>query len=399
MSSAELDAFLGAVPRRYQWLSLIALMATLALAFLLLERFLNGPDLAYYTASVERADLTPVLSASGTVHAENEVTVSATEEGTLAAVPGPASGLVEQGQVLVRYDTTATLIDVAEAEGDLAAAGADAGRAGVTLGEARARFERYDSVWRRSQHRVPSLNEMDSARADVLRADIAQTAAGVREAAARARLAALRHRIATAAATAPFTANVVARLVAPGQVVHAGTPLFTLAQRSGRSQSADRLLVEVPLAAADAGRLLTGARARVVVRAGPEGRREAVLDHVDPANGAARRLAVFRVEGAPGLLRPGMSVSLDIDLPTRRDVLLVPNAALGFAPDGRTPGGSVYVLGERQEPRQVAVTLGASDGQRTEIVASGIADGDMVITGWRHSAPARAVRPESHRKP
>ena len=49
---------------------------------------------------------------------------------------------------------------------------------------------------------------------------------------------------------------------------------------------------------------------------------------------------------------------------------------------------AIYVLSGDNEPRQVAVATGASDGKRTEILASGLEPGVQVITG-RRSAPAK----------
>jgi hypothetical protein len=43
----------------------------------------------------------------------------------------------------------------------------------------------------------------------------------------------------------------------------------------------------------------------------------------------------------------------------------------------------VYVAHGSGAPRLVPVALGASDGERTEVLSSGLAPGDQVIIGWR----------------
>lgn len=397
MVNHELDAFLGSSPRRpgTQWLSIGALVLALGVALALLVRFLNGPDLAYYIGTVERGDLTPALSSHGTLHAAGEVTLQATEDGVVLTVPGPADGPVAAGQLLLTMDNTALLADLAQSHAAEAQDSGEADRARVSLGEATVRLDRYDNVWRRSAHRVPSLNEMEGARADVSRAAIALDAARQRLVADHALVGAAQARLAHAAIAAPFAGSVVARRVTPGQSVTAGTPLFTLAT------STNKLTVEVPLSAAEAMRIAPHARARVLAPALSDGPRGATLDRIDaaPASGDGQRLAILTLDAAVAPLRPGMAVTVEIDLPARPGVLLVPNAALTFAPQGQRAGSSVYLLGSDQQPRQIPVAVEASDGKRTEVVASGLEPGAQVITGWRHSPGAQPVGGTSRGKP
>jgi HlyD family secretion protein len=80
-----------------------------------------------------------------------------------------------------------------------------------------------------------------------------------------------------------------------------------------------------------------------------------------------------------------MDVTVEIDLPARTNVLMVPDGALTFAPQGQRAGTNVYLLGSDNQPRQIPVAVEASDGKRTEVVANGLEPGAQVITGWRHS--------------
>jgi HlyD family secretion protein len=393
VTSPELDAFLGSTPRRAgsRWVSLAVLVAALVAAFALLVRFLNGPDLPYYTALVQRDDLTPVLSARAELHGVDETALRTQQDGAVLSVPGPAQGPVAAGQVLATMDTTLLLADLAQARAALAQDEGDGEKARIALAAATVRLDRYEGVWRRSQHRVPSLNEMEGARADVARAAVAVESGRARRIADKAAIRLAQTRLSRATLVAPFAGSVVARLVTPGQQVTAGTPLFTLATRT------DRLNITVPLAAAQAMRLAPHARARVLAPALSDEPRAATLDHVEDAAASpdGQRLAVLRLDTPPAPLRPGMAVTVEIDLPTRRQVLLVPDAALTFAPAGKRMGGSVYVLGSDHQPRQIPVAVEASDGKRTEVIATGLEPGEQVITGWRHapgsqSGPAKA---------
>lgn len=415
MTDGDLDAFLGARPGRrlVHWARLAVLLAAGVAAFWLLIRFVNGPDLPYYSVPLERGDITPVMSAPGTIHAGDEVILRATQDGVVRSLLGPGDGVVRAGQPLV-------VLDSAPFEAAFAGAGASRGAAQAALAAAqasadaaRARLDRYENVWRRSQGRVPSINEMDGARADMARA-----AAGVESAKAGLALASqqeseARLRLAAAIVRAPFDGVVVSRAVAPGQVVRAGTPLLTLAT------GLDRLVVSVPLRADEAQRLAPTAQARVLLAAMPDHVRSARLVQIDPTadTHGQNRLAIFALDPvkpedasaaadkageSPAMVLPGMAATAEIDLPARQGVLLVPNAALGFTPDGVVPrAGTIYVLSGDDDPRQVAVATGASDGKRTEILASGLEPGVQVITGRRaagNQASGNLAKPDS-RKP
>jgi HlyD family secretion protein len=115
-------------------------------------------------------------------------------------------------------------------------------------------------------------------------------------------------------------------------------------------------------------------------------------------------------------LRPGMTVTAEITVQHKDDVLLVPNAALRFIPpaaaapaaatgtslasrlmwrpppiEKRVPDDAssttrVWVL-HGNEAQPVAVGLGATDGVRTEITSGALSPGAEVIVGVRSSAP------------
>jgi HlyD family secretion protein len=94
-----------------------------------------------------------------------------------------------------------------------------------------------------------------------------------------------------------------------------------------------------------------------------------------------------------------MDVTVEIDLPARTNVLMVPDGALTFAPQGQRAGTNVYLLGSDNQPRQIPVAVEASDGKRTEVVANGLEPGAQVITGWRHSPGVQSAGGTPRRKP
>jgi HlyD family secretion protein len=109
--------------------------------------------------------------------------------------------------------------------------------------------------------------------------------------------------------------------------------------------------------------------------------------------GGARPSAVFVLEMPDDRIVPGMRANLQMELPERRNVLLVPDAALEFSPEGSAGRARdrIYLLGDDGEPRPVYVSAGASDGKRTEISAQGVEPGTEVMIGWRNP-PANGDR-------
>lgn len=388
------DSLLGAqTPRRRRGLTVLLLVVLAGFAALwLFTRFLVGTDSPYFSAPVERGDLTPTLSLRGTLHGEGEVTLAAAQDGVVVSLASPGGMRVAAGQELVVLDTQALARSLESNQAALESAREAAQRAQITLREHQVRLDRYEGVWRKSGGRVPSLNEMEGARADVARAQIDLSRAQDAIAQGERQIEMDRASMANAIARAPFAGYLVACSVAPGQWVHAGQPLCTIAANP------EKLSLSVPITESDAGRMAAKAGARVLVDGKsdaerkaslvridrlPHGGREAVFALAAPENGGAEKA------GAP--LLPGLEALAQIDLAERENVLLVPNAALTFSLHGeeRSRQSGVYVADSDGAPRFVAVALGANDGRRSEVLSSALQPGDQVIIGWRrdHKGP------------
>ena len=379
------DSLLGAqLPRRRRGLIVLLLVLLAGFAALwLFTRFLVGTDSPYFSASVERGDLTPTLSLRGTLHGEGEVTLAAAQDGVVVSLASPGGIRVAAGQELVVLDTQALARGMKANEAALESAKEAQQRAQITLREHQLRLERYESVWRKSGGRVPSVNEMEGARADVARAqiDIARAQDAIAE--GERRQEEDRGAMANAIARAPFAGYLVACSVAPGQWVHAGQPLCTIAAKP------ENLSISVPITESDAGRLAAKANARVLVDGKSDAERSAQLIRIDRLAHGGRE-AIFALappdkDKPVAHLLPGLDALAQIDLAERENVLLVPNAALTFSLHGeeRSRQSGVYVAGSDGAPRFVAVALGANDGHRSEVLSSALQPGDQVIIGWR----------------
>lgn len=296
------DSLLGAQrPRRRRGLVVLLLVLLAGFAALwLFTRFLVGTDSPYFTAPVERGDLTPTLSLRGTLHGEGEVTIAAAQDGVVVSLTSPGDMRVAAGQELVVLDTQAVARSIAANEAALQSAKDAQQRAQITLREHQVRLDRYESVWRKSGGRVPSVNEMEGARADVSRAQIDLGRAQDAIAEGERKLEEDRALMGNAIARAPFAGYLVACSVAPGQWVHAGQPLCTIAANP------EKLIMTVPITESDAGRLAAKAGARVLIDGKSDAERSATLIRVDRLAHGGRE-AIFAL-APPDKDKPGANL-------------------------------------------------------------------------------------------
>ncbi|HUD29767.1 MAG TPA: efflux RND transporter periplasmic adaptor subunit [Novosphingobium sp.] len=384
-----LDALLGAAPRHVlrHWLSLLVLALAALAALVFFVRFVTGEDSPYYSAPVEKGNLIPLVSERGQVHGSGEVTVDAGLPGRMTWISGKTDGTVAKGELLAVIDAGAveTLVEVERSR--LAAARAALEGARVVAQDTGSRLARFESVWKRSGGRAPSLNEIERARTEARQAELAVSAATAGVEAAELQLKGDRARQAGSEIRAPIAGTLVMRHAQPGEMVTQRQPLFTIA--AGMAP----LTVDVPLVRQPSAPIKAGTLAQVRLDAMPDSPQSATLTllRVSPPPQTAPPRAVFTIERPDPAVRPGMAATVEIEFPQRRNVLLVPDAALQFEPTTgqRHRRERIYVL-EDGEPRRVYVTVGGSDGKRTEVFANGLEPGQQVIIGWRDATSGTA---------
>jgi len=441
-SQAELDNFLGIQPpsRRGRLIKygLIALGVVLLLVVLYRGFFGGTPAATYATEPLRRGDLTVTVAATGNLAPTNQIAVGSEISGLVEAVYAQANDRVAKGQVLARLDTSRLQDAIVRSQAALDAAQAGVAQARATARQSEANLKRLLEVFRLSGGKVPSQTELDTGRADAARADAGIRSAEAQVAQARAQLRSDQTNLFKASIRSPVNGVVLSREVEQGQTVQASfsaPTLFTIAE------DLSAMKLEVKVDEADVGQVAAGQRASFTVDAFPGRTFPATIQRVNvgssisssassgsttsastTANTVVSYTAVLEVANPELILRPGMTATSDIVVAERRSVFLVPNAALRFTPRSgassgapagglmtqMAPGGrrmrgggaeksakiergakrQIYVLGENGAARPIDVTVGSSNGTRTEVSGAGLSAGLQVITG-NLAAPTR----------
>ncbi len=433
MADASIDDFLGVKPqapwKRYvKWVAIA--VGVVLLCLLLAKCFGAKEQTQYSTQAAERGNLTVSVSATGKLAPTTQVTVGSQLSGLVTKVVVDVNDRVVAGQPLALIDPEQLDDQIRQTSAQLAANQAQVAQAQATVAESRAQLNRLEEVSRLSGGRVPSKTELQTGRADYARAVAAQKVAEANVVASRALLAQNQTQRARAIIRSPVTGVVLARQIDPGQTVASSfnTPtLFVIAE------DLTKMKLEVAIDEADVGEVKVGQKASFTVDAFPGQTFPATITRVDlgsnltvssatsstttttTSTGQVVSYAADLTVANPSLtLRPGMTATADIVTSDKRNVMLVPNAALRFKPsaDGakdqgggiagsltfrprRGAGGpaartakldrgsqqTIYIKGADGTPQPVQITTGDTNGTMTEVLSGNLQPGAQVIIG------------------
>ena len=305
------------------------------------------PPEAVTTVVADRAQWPATFQAIGSVSAVQGVTVSADLPGMVQSISFQSGTRVRQGQVLARHDSRQEQAQVAAAEAQSHLAQLNLERATKLVGEGA-----------------------------IARAEYDQTAATAKQAEASA--SAIRATIGRKTIRAPFSGVLGIRQAARGQYLNAGDPIVPL-------QSLDPIYVDFSLPQQDVAALRVGAPVTASADSMPgtriTGKINAINSVVDPATRNVQAQATF---ANPSLrLRPGMFVSVEVNVGTSATVIALPASAIDYAPYGN----SVFVISTMKGPdgkpyrgvQQRFVKLGITRGDQVAVL-TGLAPGDEVVT-------------------
>ena len=389
--------------RSLVWLGLAALIV--AVGWNLWGPSADKSATQYKTAAIVKSNLTVIVTATGTVQPTNEVDVSSELSGTIRNVLVDYNDTVKVGQVLAELDTEKLNARVASSRAKLAAAKARVKNADATLVEKRLDRNRKQTL---VEKKVYSVHDLDAAIAAHNRAAAALETAKADVAAATADLKLNETDLAKTCICSPIEGVILARAVEPGQTVASSLQapiLFTIAEDLTEMEA------QVDVDEADVGKVREGQTATFTVDAYPDKAFPAQIRELrfgsEVVQGVVTYKAVLTADNAALFLRPGMTATAEIIVNEVTDVLTVPNAALRYSPpsantstDNRSflrkllpgppalrkpsakkpngPDRSIWVIKDGEQ-LEVAVTTGATDGRRTQIVKGDIDVGQAVV--------------------
>ena len=393
------------VPRSRRWRALrymipvAVLVGLVALGVFLFRRATNVSGPAFETAEARRGDVRVTVIATGTLQATTTVEVGAEVTGRVLKVNVEANDVVKKGQVLAVIDPEQLRAAVAQSAAQVGSAEAAIRLARATAAEAKLTLAR---ARQQVAEGLATTRDLEAAIAAAERADAGVDSALASATLSRAALSEAQFRLDKTTIVSPINGVVLTRLVEPGQTVTAGftTPvLFKLAE--------DLMLMRlnVDIDEADVGRVREGLEATFTVDAYPErtfpSRIVSLRNEPKTTQNVVTYQAVLSVDNSLRLLRPGMTCTATIVSETRHDVLVVPNAALRFAPpvaQGPLAGNQkqVGIEMDRREkqriwllkggkPAPLPVQAGATDGTVTEIVSGELQPGVAVIVDVKDS--------------
>jgi HlyD family secretion protein len=350
---------------------------------------------------VAKRDLTAIVSASGTIEAQQSVNISATTPGEVVRIGVVEGQRVSKGQFLLQLDP----VNVA-ATASAQAAAAQAAQAEVNSAEANLELARREYERRRQ---LAEADLIPRAQLEQAEAELSARTAAVRAARSRAgqmaaTLRGARHELSRVTITSPLDGVVTRVNVEVGEVAMIGTmnqPGTILLQVSDLGV----MEATVDVDETDVVEIEIGQQAKVTVDAFPDttftGRvtevgtsPKIVPTAAGPASDATDFEVKITLEGGMPAARSGLSASTEIVTAEREDVIAVPVQSLVVrnvsddspqAEGGVVEREGVFVV-ENGKARFVPVRVGIAGDRYFEVV-SGLEGGEQVVSG-----PYQALR-------
>ena len=378
----------------------------------------GAKDSSYVTVSAQRANITQVVSSTGTLQAVVTVIVGSQVSGTIDKLFADFNTKVKAGQVIAQLNQDKFKASVDQAHANLLATQSTLAKAKVSVTDALRTLERNRELRKRD---LMAQSELDAAQTaydaavaqlEVNKAQIAQAQAALNQATVDLNNTVIR---------SPVDGIVISRNVDVGQTVAASLQaptLFTIANDLSKME------VHTNVDEADIGNVWEGQEVTFTVDAHPARRFKGTVYQVRNAATIVQNVvtynAVVRIDNKELLLKPGMTANVQFLVSQKDDALAIPNMAIRFKPPeqkdeaqellrqeqsraapragarrtSRSGGGSgggggrpvrIYVLRDAKA-QPVEVQLGITDGSKTEVVGGDLKENDPVIISMASGA-------------
>lgn len=204
---------------------------------------------------------------------------------------------------------------------------------------------------------------------------------------------------------APIGGIIIKRDVNPGQTVAVSLEAKTLFRIANDLREME---VHGKIDEADVGQLKVGQTTQFTVDAYPDRTFSGQVLQIRKAPEIVQNVVTYTtIVSAPNpdlLLLPGMTAQLRIVVSDTRGILKIPSQALRFRPNDAGPSdhqrgnqaassqnsATVWLVGDGGRPKPVAVRLGVSDFDSTELLGGALAENQQVIVGIANSQKQRS---------
>ena len=354
--------------------------------------------------AAERGDIARSVVARGKIEPLSKVEVKSKANGIIKALLVDVGDRVTEDQVLAELDKADLEAQVREAkatrdgeEANLHAASAAEAKARIEAANPELEFARRDFARAQElfKQKIASQQQLDDT-SRVLEAsknrqqllDAAVQTAGAQVEQARARVAAAKaaldraeELLSYATIRSPIAGIVLTRNVELGDAVSsilnmgsAATLIMTLGDVSS-------VYIKGEVDEADIGKADCGQHVRTKVEAFPAESFDGVVKRIAPIGKELNNVTTFEVRvsitNLLGKLRANMTANAEIVLEERKNVLLIPEAALVYDKDKNVSGQRLDPTA-RQGWRKIPLKIGISNGQRAEVL-EGLQAGDKLV--------------------
>lgn len=363
--------------------ALVAVFASMAMG--------NGTTIdSSSLATIELGDVARSVVATGKIQPLTKVEIKSKASGIVEKLLVHYGDWVKEGQILAELDKEQLHASVREARANLLAAEAAYERnrveaEGTDLPFLKAAWERSKALYAEGLIAPQVLEDAEMAyqmaknRQVAARSNARVTKAEVER--ARAALERSQTDLQYATIRSPMDGLVLSRDVEVGDAVSSILVLGSQATLVMTLGDVSEVYVLGKVDEADIGKVYLGQEARIVVESFKDKKFEGEVTKISPFGVEVDNVTTFEVrvsiKNPGGELKTNMTANAEIILEEKTDVLLVPESAVVY---DRDRNASLEVPDPEAETgkRQVAVTLGISNGIKTELV-EGLAEGAEVV--------------------
>lgn len=355
-------------------------------------------------AKVERGDLAKSVVATGKIQAITQVEVKSKASGIVKKLLVDYGDQVKQGQVLVELDKEEIQARVNQQRASLQAAEAAARAAAADLQRAKVDAEgpdvpmlqrAYERAREMAKIGVVSDSAMDDAQKNYELAANKQHLGKANEVVAEAKLRQAEAQVSQARAlldqteeeyrnstiVSPIDGTVLSRDVEVGDAVSSILVVGSSATLLMTLGDTHEVYVKGKVDESDISKVYLGQPARIKVESYKDRIFNGKVTKISPMGVEKDNVTTFEVrvsiDNAKGELKSVMTANAEILLEEHKNVLMVPEGALIYDKD-RNASLEVPDSMAREGKKKIAVTVGISNGSKTELL-SGLKEGSQVV--------------------